>query len=169
MDNDNQYEYEIPPQRIFETMRFNIFNKYDSSNINFISLEYISMRNHLFSLLHKISKRMDFNSRTYFLSIYYLDLLFIKHHKIDCNYNLLALACLVLSAKYCENDPLVPHLKYFIHAFNDIVGTNNKISVSDLFYAEVITCKLLDYKLNYFTVYDFDSFIFLYIIIKLNN
>ena len=166
MDNDNQYEYEILPQKIFEIMRLNTYNKYSLDNINFISLDYISSRNHLFSLLHKISKRMDFNSRTYFLSIYYLDLLFIKHHKIDLNYNLLALSCLVLSAKYCENDPLVPHLRYFIHIYNDFVEDNNKISVNDLFYSEVLTCKMLDYKLNYFTIYDFDSFIFLYIIIK---
>ena len=166
MDNDNQYEYEILPQKIFEIMRMNTYDKYYCNELDFISLEYISSRNRLFSLLHKISKRMDFNSRTYFLSIYYLDLLFIKHHEIDCNYNLLALSCLVLSAKYCENDPLVPHLRYFILVYNDIVGGNNKISVSELFYSEVITCKMLDYKLNYFTIYDFDSFIFLYIIIK---
>ena len=103
---------------------------------------------------------MRFKSQTYFLSIYYLDILFTQNKKTDCNYNVMGLACLLLASKYCENDPAVPELKYFIRIYNRIVGSKNSISVSDLFYSEVMACKMLNHKLNYYTVYDFNSFFF---------
>ena len=73
-----------------------------------ISNDYLLSRSSLFTLIRKISNKMGFKSQTYFLSIYYLDILFSKNKKIDCNYKILGLACLLLSAKFTENDPTVP-------------------------------------------------------------
>ena len=79
-------------------------------------------------------------------------------YSCDCNYKILGLACLLLAAKYVENDPCVPNLPSFIRVYNNIIGYKYIISVTDLFYAEVLACKMLSYKLNYYTIYDFDSF-----------
>ena len=160
------YDTEITPKYIFNSMKKNIYKNFSNTTFSSISKEYLSIRKNLFSLIKKISNRMGFKSQTYFLSIYYLDILFTQNKKIDCNHNILGLACLLLSAKYCENDPAVPELKYFIKIYNRIVGSKNSISVSDLFYSEVITIKMLNHKLNYYTVYDFNSFFFSHNILK---
>ena len=160
------YDAEIIPKDIFNSMKKNTYNNFSFNSFSSISKEYLSIRNDLFCLLKKISSKIGFKSQTYFLSVYYLDILYSQNKKIDCNPNILGLACLLLSAKYCENDPSVPELKYFIKIYNRIVGCRNSISVSDLFYSEVIACKMLNHKLNYYTVYDFNSFFFSHNILK---
>ena len=173
---NKNYNTELLPEEIIETMKKSIYNNYlffsSYSNIN---QDYLSIRNSLFSLIHKISNKMNFKSSTFFLSIYYLDLIFLKNKLpslYNDNYELLALTCLVLAAKHLENDPTVPHLKYFINAYNYIKNQiihhfkSNKyynygnISFNDLMTSEVLVCKMLNYKLNYFTIYDFNSFFF---------
>ena len=44
------------------------------------------------------------------------------------NLNILGLSSLVLAAKFCENDPIVPHLQYFIKIFNKVkvISINSK-------------------------------------------
>jgi hypothetical protein len=154
------YNIEISPKDIFDSMKTNIYNNFSLYSFSIISKEYLTLRSDLFALIKKISGKMGFKSQTYFLSIYYLDILFTQNKKIDFNYNVMGLACLLLASKYCENDPAVPELKYFIRIYNRIVGSKNSISVSDLFYSEVMACKMLNHKLNYYTVYDFNSFFF---------
>ena len=154
------YQTEISPKEIFNLMQNNIFDF--SQNIITKNHKYLILRSKLLNLLRQISAKMFFKSQTYFLSIYYLDILFTnnKNKEIDLNYYKMALACLLLSAKYCENDPLVPALKYFIKIYNKKIGNKSAISVSDLFYSEVMAIKLLNHKLNYYTIYDFNSFFF---------
>ena len=154
------YDIEIAPKEIFRAMKKNICNNFSINSFYSINKEYLCIRKDLFSLIKKISNKMGFKSQTYFLSVYYIDILFCKNKKIDCNYNILGLSCLLLSSKYCENDPAVPELKYFTSIYNKLVGSKNSISVSDLFYSEVVTCKMLNHKLNYYTIYDFNSFFF---------
>jgi hypothetical protein len=169
MDDNYLSETEISPKELIKYMKSNIYNIHFKNNYQYISSDYILNRTALFSLIRKISNKMGFKSQTYFLSIYYLDILFSKNKKIECNYKTLGLACLLLSAKYIENDPYVPNLPSFIKAYNIVVGYKYIISVTDLFYAEVLTCKMLGYKLNYYTIYDFDSFFFGHGIIKMEQ
>ena len=169
MDDNYLSETEISPKELIKYMKSNIYNIHFKNNYQYISSDYILNRTSLFFLIRKISNKLGFKSQTYFLSIYYLDILFSKNKKIECNYKTLGLACLLLSAKYIENDPYVPNLPSFIKAYNIVVGYKNIISVTDLFYAEVLTCKMLGYKLNYYTIYDFDSFFFGHGIIKMEQ
>ena len=160
MELNSFYKTELPPKEIFNSMRENIFDF--STNQIPINSRYLNLRSQLLNILRQISSKMCFKSQTYFLSIYYLDILSSnnKNKKYDLNYNVMALACLLLSAKNCENDPIVPSLKYFTKIYNKIIGNKSIISVSDLFYAEVMAIKLLNHKLNYYTIYDFNSFFF---------
>jgi len=169
MDENNFYETEVSPKEILKKMKTNVYENNFKNTINYISSDYLLNRSSLFSLIRKISNKMGFKSQTYFLSIYYLDILFLKNKKIDCNYKTLGLACLLLSAKYIEIDTRIPNLAVFIKAYNMVVGYKYFISVTDLFYAEVLTCKMLEYKLNYYTIYDFDSFFFGHGIIKMEQ
>ena len=169
MDENHLYEAEVSPKEVLKIMKTNIYDNFFKNSYFFITSDYLVARSSLFSLIRKISNKMGFKSQTYFLSIYYLDILFSKNKKIDCNIKTLGLACLLLSAKYVENDPCVPNLAHFIKVYNNVVGYKYIMSVTDLFYAEVLTCKMLGYKLNYYTIYDFDSFFFGHGIIKIEQ
>lgn len=127
---------------------------------------------------------MNFKSNTYFLSAYFLDLIFLKNkipYIYNNNFELLGLSCLVLAAKHLENDPTVPHLQYFVSAYNytvkqikNVSQMSNvydfkKVAFNDLMITEVIVLKMLNYKLNYFTIYDFNSFFFGHGILKIEQ
>ena len=155
MEELNISESEIPPKQIFIKMKSNIYDefytlKYSKINNN----AYIYSRKTLFHILHKITNAMGFKSQTFFLCAHYLYIIFSSNKSINININLLGLSSLCLSAKYCENDPEVPHLQYFIKIYNILMGYKNFLSMNDLKIGEVSALKLLNYKLNYFTVYD---------------
>ena len=104
---------------------------------------------------------MNFKSKTFYLAVNYLDIIFSKQKDISYNYNLIAAACLITAFKFCENVPLKPTFKRFIYIFNEEMNsTDFIITKDDLFFYEIIICKMLDYKLNYFTAYDFNFFFF---------
>ena len=173
---NRNYNIELFPDEIIQTMRKSIyFNYLNFQSYSDINRDYLSMRNELFSLIHKVSNKMNFKSNTYFLSVYFLDLIFLKNkipYIYNNNFELLGLSCLVLAAKHLENDPTVPHLQYFVSAYNYTVkqiknASQNsnvydfkKVAFNDLMITEVIVLKMLNYKLNYFTIYDFNSFFF---------
>ena len=169
MDENNVQKTEIPPKEIFNLMKTNIFDNFTHFSLFSINKDYINSRKALFSLLHKITIRMGFKSQTFFLCAHYLDIIFIKKKRIHLNLNILGLSCLCLAAKFCENDPMVPHLQYFIKIFNNINGYKNAILMSELKKGEVVVLKILNYKLNYYTIYDFNSFLFGHGILKIEQ
>ena len=160
---NKNYSTELLPEDIIKSMKSNVYRNYlYFKSYSDINQEYLSIRNSLFSLIHKISNKMNFKSNTYFLSIYFLDLIFLKSKipsKYNNNFELLGLSTLVLAAKHLENDPSVPHLKYFISAYNYAVSQSHyyntqstnfddyqKITFNDLMMSEVIIIKILNYK-----------------------
>ena len=169
MDENSIQETEIPPKKIFEIMKSNIFDNFIHFSLFSINKDYLNSRKSLFNILHKITVKMGFKSQTFFLSAHFLDIIFTKKKRINMNLNILGLSCLCLAAKYCENDPIVPHLQYFIKIFNNINGYKNAILMSELKKGEVVVLKILNYKLNYFTIYDFDSFLFGHGILKIEQ
>ena len=169
MKENHVRESEIPCDEILEKMRKNIYNNFPNYSISSINKDYIKKRISIFKILQKIAFKMGFKSQTFFLSAYYLDIVFMKKKKVDINLNKIGLASICLSAKHCENDPIVPPLQYFIRVYNNVMGYRTTISMSDLMYAEVLLCKLLNYKLNYFSIYDFNSFFFCHGVFKLEQ
>ena len=169
MNDNNLNEAGVSPKQIFEIMKINIFDNFYTYSFSSINKEYLCSRKTIFNLLHKITKKIGFKSQTFFLCTLYLDMIFSIKKKININLNTLGLAALCLAAKYVENDPIVPHLQYFLKVYNYILGYKSIISISDLKSAEVMALKLLNYKLNYYTIYDFNSFLFGHGILKLEQ
>ena len=170
------YKSEIPPVIIFEKMKncsYDFFNKNKKLNINIITKNYLKNRASIINLIKRISDKLGFKSQTFFLSIYYLDIVKLESNEalLFNNYNSLALSCLVIASKYSENDPMVPQLPYFIRAYNSVIEKKNRnsIAISDLIYNELKICKLLNYKLHYYTIYDYNSFFFGHGILKLDQ
>ena len=173
MDETMLFESEIPPKEIFKKMKQNIFDNYYYNTFSHINREYITLRSSLFAILHKVCEKMGFRSQTFFLCVQYLDIIFSKKQPNVpfSKYNTVGLACLCLSAKYCENDPIVPHLQYFVKVYNNLIkgGWKNTLTKTDLLTFEVVATKLLNYKLNYNTIYDFDSFFWGFGIVKIEQ
>ena len=155
---------ELIPQEIFQSMKSD-FYKIPTSQITLISKEYIKNRKNLINLNHKLTKKMGFKSQTFFLSIYYLDIIFLQNKNIYIqNYNLLSLSCFIIAAKYCENDPNVPPLQSFIDLYNKF--NMHQIGMKELLKMEVKILKYLNYDIHYVTSYDFNLFFFNHGIIK---
>ena len=169
MKENHVRESEIPCDEILEKMRKNIYNNFPNYSISSINKDYIKNRISIIKILQKIAFKMGFKSQTFFLSAYYLDIVFMKKKKVNINLYKIGLASICLSAKHCENDPIVPPLQYFIKVYNNVMGYRTTISMNDLMYAEVLLCKLLNYKLNYFSIYDFNSFFFCHGVFKLEQ
>ena len=169
MKENHLYEAEIPLTEILEKMKKNTYYNFHNYSNSSINKDYLNLRTSIFKILQKLTMKMGFKSQTYFLSTYYLDIIFMKKKKININLFKIGLASFCISAKFCENDPNVPQLQYFIRIFNNIMEYKNIISMSDLMYSEVLICKLLNYKLNYYTIYDFNSFFFCHGILKLEQ
>ena len=174
MEIHRSYKSEIPPKIIFEEMKdcfYDFYKKNRKINSNILIKDYFQIRNSLINMLKKVSDKLGFKSQTYFLSIYYMDIIITENNEIIIfhNYTSLALACLVIASKYCENDPNVPELPYFIRIYNSIVENKHAIAISDLIYNEVKICKILKYHLHYYTIYDYNSFLFGHGILKLDQ
>ena len=176
MEINHGYKTEIPQKLIFEQMKncsYDFFQKTQNININLKLKGYFQQRNYIINLIKRISDQLGFKSQTFFLSIYYLDIIRLEStsNSLFNNFPSLALACLVIASKYCENDPNVPQLPYFIRVYNSIVDIRNRntIAISDLIYNEVKICKILNYQLNYYTIYDYNSYLFGHGILKLDQ
>ena len=158
---------EINPQEIFLHMKENIYNNYSNEKKLNIDKDYLKIRAELISLIHKISKKMGFKSQTFFLSIYYLDIILLQNKIKINNLNLLGLSCFIIASKYCENDPIVPPLDNYLNFYNKYNSNiNKKIKLEELFEMEVKVLKYLNYNLHYLTIYDFNLFFFNHGIIK---
>ena len=155
---------EVNPQEVFQKMKSD-FYKMNPYEFPLISKEYFKRRNNLINFNHKISKKLGFKSQTFFLSIYYLDLIFLQNKNLLIpNFFLLSISCLIVAAKYCENDPSVPPLQTFIKIYNKY--NIHSIGMKELLKMEVKILKYLNYNIHYNTVYDFNLFFFNHGIIK---
>jgi hypothetical protein len=130
--------------------------------------------------MKSVNSHIDNNSQTFFLSLYYMDLIF-THKDLEKvfyshfmlwnnytsfddiqmnNYALLSLACLIVASKFNENDPHVPTMSSYIRLLYEYSRKKYIFNLDSLYMAEVVVLKLLKYKLNYYTIYHYLIFFF---------
>ena len=175
------YNAHLPPKTIFSKMI--LVNEPLIKNIDLNSEKnriYFSQRKQLKNLMKTINSYIDFNSQTYFLMLYYMDIIF-THKDLEkifyshftlwyqypivndlqmSNYVLLSLACLVVASKFNENDPLVPSMSSYIRLLYEFSKKKFIFNLDSLFLAEIVILKILKYKLNYYTIYHYLIFFF---------
>ena len=154
------YQIEINPKKIFQSMisSSSMRNKLSLTNVN---TTYLSMRKDIISKIKKIATKLNFKSQTFFLSLLYIDTIFQNSNISLCTSStilLTSLSCLVIAAKFIENDCTLPDLPVFVQYFN--IYTNCMTNVDMLRASEVEALIHLNYKLNRYTVYDYVSFFF---------
>lgn len=133
-------------------------------HIKLLNLKYFSYRHLMLSYLQEISLDLDYSDAVFYLALEYLDCLFQKEKYQSFSsfdnskeIDLIITSCLLLAAKYYENDILEPELTEF--------ESSNKrfyLKMDDIKKAEVQVLKDLEYNLSSFSVYD-------YLMILLNN
>ena len=89
-----------------------------------------------------------------------------KNENYNINYNnndlyIKALSCLVIASKYQELDYSIPNLRNYIEYYHLYGGKHTPFVTTDqLRQEEVNVLILLKYKLCYYTIYDYITFIF---------
>ena len=175
------YNAHIPPKTVFSKMI--LVNEPLINSIDLASEKnriYFSRRKQLKNLMKLINTYIDFNSQTYFLMLYYMDIIFTHKdlekifyshftlwypysisNELQMNiYVLLSLACLVVASKFNENDPMVPSMSSYIRLLYEFSKKKYIFSLDSLFLAEIVVLKILKYKLNYYTIYHYLIFFF---------
>ena len=140
---------------------------------------YFSRRKELKNLITSINTCINYTSQSLFLALYYMDSIFTNedlekvfysHFKTNeyissndiqmNNYALLSVACLMISYKYNENNPQIPTLSSFAKLLFYFSKKSFSFTLNEISTAEVVVVKLLNYKLNYNTIYHFFVFFF---------
>ena len=138
---------------------------------------YISMRYEIITLLKKINTSIENNSSTYYMSLLYIDKIFTSQdfneyikecskYKYQINseikkmYIILSVSSLIVSTKFNENDPHFPGADVFLKLCNKFTNYSYSIRTNDLVEGEIVILKLMKYKLNYYSVYNFLVFFF---------
>ena len=166
------YKLEISPIKISENMIENIIDNFKNGNFESIDKNYMNNRLNLFDIIQKICRKMKFQSQTFFLSVYLLDVIFSEKNSFEIiknkqlNYHKLALSCLLIASKFIEVDSFFNQITSFIEAFENSTYYTQFLTKNELLNYEVIVLKLLNYKVNYFTIYDFISFFFCHGIVQ---
>ena len=115
------------------------------NNIN----NYKEKRGYLLYLIRNINSKMDFNSQTFFLSLFLMDKIFLLQElKIENenDYMLYSLSCLTIASKFNENDPHIPEINSYIRICAEMSKYQNVYSLEEIRKGEVYILNLLQFK-----------------------
>ena len=170
------YTPELSPKILFTQM---INNKQKIDKNILVNNLYKENRKAIIRTINMINTSLENSSQTFFLALYYMDLTFINPNfeeilktyfkkndndlKIQINKKdlyMICLACLIIATKYNENDPHVPNIISFTNLLSYYTSDMYKYQIDDIRKAEVFVLKIIEYKLNYFSIYHYFSFFF---------
>ncbi len=137
---------------------FNNFNQNSIKIFNNFNRDYESKREELIDFLYRTYKYLKLSDFTFFSTIQILDKLFIGNKESFSIENLyeIAIAALYLSSKFNEKN--IPKKKDILDSYYILNNKNYTNKFIDLY--EILILKILDYKLNYTSVYDYIMFFF---------
>jgi hypothetical protein len=126
---------------------------------------YLKNRQEHFNFIKRLTVRYKYSDMTLNLAKLYLDILmqnschpyFQSSYKFDLKMDLVCISVVLLASKFIENDPRVPDL-------NDFQGSSSPsyFTLIDIVKVEEMCCKLLQYKMSYFTIFDYLQFFISY-------
>ena len=149
---------------------------------------YFSRRKYLKTLITTIHKIISLNSESYFLSLFLMDIIFLKENLVKQfydhfpmkmteppkddiqikNYVLLSLVCLIISYKFTGKGSTIYQLNNIVNIIDHIAGEKLGFNARDLVVGEACVIKILKYKLNFCTPYHYLVFFLHGIIFKRN-
>ena len=132
--------------------QFNLEKLFDSKQRNTI---FICKRDELHKILKSSIKKLKFDTNTFHLATYYLDITLLNNP--DIKIDLAAITCLYIAAKFFEINP-------YYEYFNDYRNFNKVFpySGSEMRQLEIQLVKFLNYNLKIYTPYDYLKLFFSY-------
>ncbi len=133
---------------------------------------YKERRGYLLYLIRNINSKLDFNSQTFFLALYFMDKIFsLEKFTIENenDYILYSLCCLIIASKFNENDPHIPDINSYIKVCSNMTKYQCILNLEDIRKGEVYILNLLQFKLNFYSIYHFIVFFFTHGIILENT
>ena len=143
--------------------------KSEANAINFNDIkkkvDYLLHRENVVRLINYLVHKLKFRSQTFYLATYLTDMVMMHLDNLgniedfSISAELVAVSCLVLTVKFDEIDAVAPDLNFF-RTIN--YGSKSKFSCEpeEILHCELLSLKLLDYRLNYMTPYHFVNFLF---------
>ena len=133
---------------------------------------YFSRRKYLKTLIKTIHSKISVNSQSYYLCLFLMDNIFLSnnleitfydHFPLKAcfipgndiqinNYILLSFACLILSYKFYGNKSIKFSINNLIKSIHYISGGQFDFTSRDLIIGEACVLKILNYKLNFYTI-----------------
>lgn len=144
-------------------------NKNLSKNLNY----FLTKRRKIISLIRDIHYKLNFNKETFYTAVYYFDIICNKliseesYSFENFDFKNLLISCLIISSKFCDNDPNIPNIKEYLitdrdrkfNRPNDFQDPNREeIRIIKEF--EVNALRKLGYKLNYSSPYHYIKFFY---------
>ena len=115
--------------------------------------DYLDQRKYLIEMLKEYIVEYNFATRSYFLGIYIMDSIFVKHNYEEITSKLkpdmLVLGVFLAAVKFIDDDAYPPSLDTFTNKKNPAIF----YSVSEVRKYEFMVIKLLEFKLDFFTSY----------------
>ena len=133
---------------------------------------YKERRGYLLYLIRNINSKLDFNSQTFFLALYLMDKIFSCEKftiENENDYILYSLCCLIIASKFNENDPHIPDINSYIKVCSNMTKYQCILNLEDIRKGEVYILNLLQFKLNFYSIYHFIVFFFAHGIILDNG
>jgi hypothetical protein len=112
---------------------------------------YLEKRQKILKILKKMITCYKYKQSTLYLAAVYIDKIMLKNPSL-C-YEPVLCGCLLLAAKFNENNPYIPTLMELSASFQGIV------SAKDIQQAECFCLKILEYKLDYLNVFDLNMYL----------
>ena len=85
------------------------------------------------------------------------------------DYYLYSLCCLIIASKFNENDPHIPDINSYIKVCSNMTKYQCILNLEDIRKGEVYILNLLQFKLNFYSIYHFIVFFFTHGIILENT
>ena len=150
-ENIKHFNIPIINEKNYLPSRHKIFTKYSS----------FPYQKYSFELLETLCNKSSFENKAKILhkSIHFLlEFLFKTENNIlISNYDLIILVSFYLGIKTCENQNKIPNLPKLKNIYIEKFG---RIENKEIKNAEIIFIKLLEYKINFMTAYDYLCYFF---------
>ena len=150
-ENIDFFNKPIIKEKNYILINHKIFQKYSS----------VPYQKYSFELLETLCKKSNFEKKTKILhkSIYFL-LKFLyktRNNILISNYDIIILISFYLGIKTVENQNKIPNITKLKNIYKEKYGQYNNSEIQN---GEIIFIKILEYKINFMTAYDYLCYLF---------
>ena len=136
--------FDLNPLKILNFMKNEIIYNFSPKKVILSNLEEIKRKNLILSM-KKFLIKYNFEYKTLFIAVYFMDLILFKLNNHSKDLDSIAIGCLILAAKFYDKNGKIPNLNFF----QEILPNYSKFSIDELREIEIFCLIHLNYDLNF--------------------